>query len=100
MRYTIDLDDTLIIYPDSHLDSESRGGPERYPDAVPHRERIKKLNKLYRQGHTIIINTGRGWNQFEFTKKQLKEFNIKHHGLVMGRPLGTFIDVDSLRELP
>lgn len=100
MRYTIDLDDTLILYPDSNKPPEKRGGAERYLDAKPNKKEIKKLNKLYKEGHTIIINTGRGWGQFEFTKQQLKEFNIKHHGLVMGRPLGTFIDVDSLRSVP
>ena len=94
----IDLDDTLLIYPDSHLPLEKRGGKERYIDAMPNNEEIKILNKLY-EIKTIIIYTGRGWDQYEFTIRQLKIFNIKFHQLICGRPLGIFIDKDSKKSL-
>jgi hypothetical protein len=94
----IDIDDTLLLYPDSKLPPEQRGGRERYKDAVPDFTEIQILNKLY-ENNTIILFTGRGWDQYEFTKKQMKIFNIKHHQLICGRPLGIYVDRDSKKSL-
>jgi hypothetical protein len=58
---------------------------------------IKKVNRLYDEGHTIYIYTARGMGQFNgdlvkvynnlyvLTLDSLKEWGIKHHGLIMGK---------------
>lgn len=98
--YIVDIDDTLLIYPDSHLPPEQRGAQERYLDAKPNEEEIKILNKLYRD-NTIILMTGRGWHNYIFTVNQMKKFKIKYHELYMGKPHGIWVDKDfktSLKE--
>jgi len=50
-------------------------------------ENIKKINKLYQEGHTIIYWTARGavsgvdWT--DVTKKQLKVWGAQYHDLRM-----------------
>lgn len=57
-------------------------------------EVVATINKLYDDGHTIKIFTGRGsksgldWH--ELTEKQLKEWGIKYHELIMGKPDADF----------
>ena len=91
--YAFDLDDTLC-YRDSNLEHL---GPEKYKHCKPIPEMIDKLNKLYNDGHTIYIYTARGMGQFKgdlvkvynelyvLTLESLKEWCIKHHGLIMGK---------------
>ena len=98
--YIVDIDDTLLLYPDSHLSPEQRGAQERYLDAMPNFEEIKILNKLYRD-NTIILMSGRGWHYYVFTVNQLKKFKIKYHELYLGKPCGIWVDADfktSLKE--
>ena len=47
-------------------------------------ELIALLNKLYNEGHTIIIQTGRHWKWLQQTKQQLEDYGIQYHTLVMG----------------
>ena len=72
-----------------------------YPKAV------EKINQLYNDGHQIWIFTSRGsktgldWRMF--TEKQLSEWGIKYHKLIMGKPsFDVLVDdraVSSLEEL-
>ncbi len=61
-----------------------------YKNAIPKQENIKKINALYDEGHRIIVFTGRGtvsridWRQL--TEKQLKEWGLKYHELIFGKP--------------
>ena len=61
-----------------------------YQDRVPNEAAIARVNRLYDEGHTILMFTGRGsrtkidWR--ELTEKQLKEWGVKHHELIMGKP--------------
>lgn len=99
--FVIDIDDTLLLYFDSELPPQERGSVERYKYAMPNDEEIKILNKLYRQGNTIILMSGRGWNQYDITVQQLKDFKIKYHELILGKPCGIWVDKDfktSLKE--
>ena len=83
----VDIDHTICKTPEG-LD---------YTLAVPLPERIKKINKLFDQGHTIIYWTARGsgtgldWS--EVTEKQFEEWKVKHHELRLGKPVyDVFID--------
>ena len=61
--------------------------------AKPFEEEISIVNKLYDKGHTIILFTGRGWQEYKQTKNWLKENKVKHHELIMGKPFyDIFID--------
>ena len=96
MKYVFDIDGTVCT---------NTGGKNNYTDAEPYEDRIKEINKLYDEGHTILFLTARGmgknnnnvieaYNQFyEFTKKQLTDWNIKFHKLYLGKPdADLFID--------
>lgn len=87
-KLIVDIDDTLIK--SDLIDGE-------YCNARPIKEEISYLTKLYEKGYTIIIWTGRHWNHYEITKKQLEEFGVKYHELIMGKPPGIYIDRDALK---
>lgn len=53
----------------------------------------QKVNQLYKSGHTIVIWTARGWEQFRVTEEWLRKHSIKYHQLLMGKPIASiFID--------
>lgn len=86
MIYCFDIDGTLCS-----KDNED------YNYALPYKNRIEEVNKLYEKGEKIILFTARGaatgidWK--ELTKKQLKDWNVKHHELRFGKPhADVFID--------
>jgi hypothetical protein len=69
-----------------------------YLKAKPYKHRIKQINYLYEQGHTIIFHTARGMGRhrniiqlavddfYLMTRKQLFDWDIKFHKLFMGKP--------------
>ena len=71
MIYLIDIDGVIC--------NNTHGN---YKKAVPFQRRINKINDLHRQGHKIILFTSRGsqtrLNWEEFTKRQLKRWNVKY----------------------
>ena len=86
MIYCFDIDGTLCSVT-----------PSDYPEAIPYPQVIARINELYDAGHTIYIYTARGgtsgldWHKT--TEAQLKEWNVKHHKLFMGKPAAdVFID--------
>jgi len=86
MIYCIDIDDTL-----------SHNIEDDYAHSIPCRQAIDKVNKLYDEGHVIKLFTGRGsfddtdWRPF--LEKQLKQWSVKYHELIMGKPhADIFID--------
>jgi hypothetical protein len=76
--FVFDLDGTLCTW--------EKGG--NYEDAIFFRDRITKVNQLYEQGHTIMIDSARGtlhkkdWQKI--TEKQLKTWGVKYHYLRTG----------------
>ena len=83
----VDIDETICKSPESR----------DYSQAVPMLERIAKINKLYDEGNTIVYWTARGsgsgidWKSI--TLDQFKEWGVKCHGLMMGKPIyDVFID--------
>ena len=55
--------------------------------AKPIEGAIKRIQELYSSGHTIIIWTARGWEQFRITEDWLRENEIPFHSLLMGKPI-------------
>ena len=80
MVYYVDIDETICEYP----------GERNYPDAVPIKDRISQINKLYDEGNTVVYWTARGgttgidWT--DLTKNQLEQWGVKHHELKMWKP--------------
>ena len=82
---------------DGVLCNQVKGGTD-YRKARPNKEAIFLVNKLYDEGHTIYLFTARfmgrnknDWRKayedgYAFTKKQLEEWGVKHHGLFLGKP--------------
>ena len=92
----IDIDDTLIIY--EH--QRNWENPfEKYSTAIPDKAEIARCNKLYDDGYTIILHTGRNWDKLKFTENQMQEMGIKYHHIVMSKPQGVYIDTDSYKSL-
>ena len=79
MIYCIDIDGTLCTNTDGD-----------YPAAEPFHEIITQINRLFSEGHHIVLNTARGgttgidWRKL--TENQLKEWNVNYHSLHMGKP--------------
>ena len=79
MNYCFDIDGTIC--------TNTNGD---YEKAKPFIDRIKIVNKLYIEGNKIIMLTARGsttnldWT--ELTKQQLKEWGVKYHELIFGKP--------------
>jgi len=76
-----------------------------YDKSIPDFESIAKVNRLFEEGNKIKIFTGRGsatgidWR--EFTIKQLNEWGVEYHELILGKPVCDIIVDDkaiSLRE--
>ena len=83
----VDIDETICYYENDR----------NYELAIPHKDRINKINKLYDEGNIIVYWTARGsvtqQNWFEITYKQLNEWKCKFHELRMGKPTyDLFID--------
>lgn len=72
----------------------------QYDLAEPQPEKIGVINKLYRQGHRIILYTARGsatgidWT--EVTCNQLKAWGVKYHELVFGKPAADYYIDDKI----
>lgn len=79
MLYCFDLDGTLCTQQPDGL----------YENARPYPERIAKVNKLFAEGHAILIDTARGsvtgrdWK--ELTEKQLQKWGVDYHELRVGK---------------
>jgi hypothetical protein len=82
MIYVFDLDNTLC-------DTKKKiDGNWDYLNSEPFQDRIDVVNKLYDEGHKIIIETARGCvskkNWYEQTYHQLISFGLKFHELRTG----------------
>ena len=76
MKYVVDIDGT-ICKEDGDVINRS-----------PYKERIKKINKLYNEGHEIVYMTARGLQSGRgeayyrpITEEQLKSWGCKYHEL-------------------
>ena len=82
MIYYVDIDGTIC---NEVLNDD---GSKDYARHIPIFSRIDQVNDLYDQGHRIVYWTARGatsgidWT--ELTRKQLFDWNVKHHELRVG----------------
>lgn len=83
----VDIDETICHYPTLR----------KYELAEPIKDRILHINKLYKNGHTVVYWTARGsttnidWSTL--TKAQLRKWGALHHKLKLGKPYyDLFID--------
>jgi len=91
MKYVVDIDGTICNNTDGKYDS-----------AIPNKDRIAKINKLYDEGHQIIYLTARGMGRYsdnadlakarfyDITELQLRLWGCKYHKLVLGKPSGDY----------
>ena len=89
MTYVFDIDGTIC----SKTDGD-------YTQAQPITDRIQKVNRLYDEGHTVILLTARGMGRsnnsvnfayesfYDLTHSQLKDWGVKFHQLFLGKPAG------------
>jgi len=89
LTYVFDLDGTLCTLTDGN-----------YKDASPLTERIDVVNKLFWEGHQIVIFTARGMRSEKgdstkakekwecLTKEQLENWGVCYHKLILGKPAG------------
>ena len=79
MRYCFDIDGTLCDTPNNE-----KGKPD-YENAKPFLFMVEQVNRLYDEGHHIIMQTARGKgsgiDHTELTKKQLDQWGYKYHEL-------------------
>lgn len=99
-KYVIDIDGTICNTTNSD-----------YENSKPIMSRIKKINKLYEEGNTIIYFTARGMgrsnnnielsyeNFYNITKLQLNKWNAKHTILLLGKPSGDYYIDDKSIEI-
>lgn len=79
MIYCFDIDGILCTNTDGD-----------YSRAQPCCEVIAQVNRLYCEGHRILLYTARGattgidW--YELTERQLKDWDVHYHALYMGKP--------------
>ena len=74
-----------------------------YKKSKPITKAIKKINEIYSRGDRVIIFTARFMGRsnenihtakkrgYEFTYRQLKNWNVKFHKLIFGKPSFDFI---------
>lgn len=79
MIYCFDIDGTICT-------PTAKG---QYEKAKPYPDIVKRINALYDSGNIIKFMTGRGCvsgvDYTELTEKQLKEWGLKYHELIMNK---------------
>jgi len=81
--YCFDIDGTLCTQE-----------PEDYSLATPYVDRIRRVNELFDQGHTIKLFTARGsksgidWSSA--TEAQVLKWGLRYHQLILGKPHADF----------
>ena len=77
MKIYVDIDNTIC-----------RTEVTDYTKAIPIKENIEKINKLFDEGNEIIYWTARGSvtkiDHFDLTENQLKKWNCKYNKLSVG----------------
>ena len=99
MLVYVDIDGTICSLPEAARASLD------YEQAEPYPERIKKIDALFENGHTVVYwtarGTGSGKNWYRCTREQLERWGCKYHELRMGKPAyDLFIDDKAIGAVP
>ena len=97
----IDIDGTIC----------NEGPPSERPSARPLVGAVEAVNRFVDQGHTVVLWTGRGWDEYPMTKKWLDDHGFRYAQILMGKPIANLIiddrsrrftgwDVDYLETVP
>tara|TARA_R110000737_G_scaffold161299_1_gene189198 strand:- start:257 stop:571 length:315 start_codon:yes stop_codon:yes gene_type:complete len=83
----VDIDETICVSPKDR----------NYSNATPIVGNIEKINQMYDRGDNIIYwtarGTGSGIDWRKVTESQFKQWGVKYHGLMFGKPIyDLFID--------
>ena len=81
MIFVFDIDDTILCA--DFIDG-------RYFVKKWDHDIVDSINKLFRKGHTIIIQTGRHWNHLKDTMDHLEFVGVPYHALTMGKPYADY----------
>ena len=89
----VDVDETICHYGNPGV---KRTEAVDYSTAIPFKDRIEKINKLFDEGKTIVYWTARGTrtgiNWFQVTLKQLNDWGCKFTELRLGKHIMIVID--------
>lgn len=96
MTFVIDIDNTLIL---SDKKECIACGRVKYSIKEVDQKEIDSINKAYDAGHVIILHTGRNWDCYRLTVRQLSGIGLKYNQLVMGKPQGIYIDKDAKKSI-
>lgn len=77
-KFVFDIDNTILF---SEVDENGEYHLKDFDSVM-----VEKINRLYDEGHEIVIWTGRHWNHLITTKMQLEGIELKYHTLLMGKP--------------
>ena len=78
MQIIIDMDGTICTEERTYSRSMAK----------PLDKAIESVNKLFDEGHTIIIYSARTWMEYEMTVDWLSKYGFKYHQLILGKPIG------------
>jgi capsule biosynthesis phosphatase len=82
VRLVIDIDGTICTQENNYI------------NAQPCRDVIARINQLYDDGFEIVIFTARGTvSGFDWrsdTMRQLNDWGVKYHELILGKPAADF----------
>lgn len=78
MTLFIDLDNTICVNGD-------RFGHRQ--EAIPSPGVKQVLQRLRDAGHTVVVYTGRGWNEYTVTRQWLDQHELVYDAIHMGKPV-------------
>lgn len=58
---------------------------------------VEAVNKMFDEGHVVVIWTGRSWTKYQMTEKWLKDNGFKFTQILMGKPIANLIIDDRSR---
>ena len=91
-RFVFDIDGVI-----------AKAGGMDYSLAEPNVPMVQLVNRLYEQGHTIILLTARGYvtgmDWREVTERQLAKWGLKYHELHFGKPNADYYVDDRMLDM-
>jgi hypothetical protein len=82
LTIAIDVDGTVAHSADIDFSKVDKD-PEELMKAMPRKEAVKAVQKLYKDGHKIVFHTSRPMRNKKMTAKWLKKHKFPYHHLEM-----------------